>query len=79
MKLPYLQDLGNTQSSPLVFSGINKKDLIEDTEFSDGSNLDSEYIPAIGPRKPIELITPLVSPRLSNNKLVINGLTSLWC
>lgn len=78
MKLPYLQDLGNTQSSPLVFSGINKKDLIEDTEFSDGSNLDSEYIPAIGPRKPIELITPLVSPRrlyAVNNKLVyINGL-----
>lgn len=77
MKLPYLQDLGNTQSKALVFSGINKKDLIEDTEIADGYNLDSEYIPAIGPRKSMELQTPLASPKrlfTANNKLVyING------
>lgn len=72
MKLPYLQDLGNIQSRALVFSGINRKDLIEDTEFADGYNLDSEHIPAIGPRKPIELITPLESPKrlfAANNKI----------
>lgn len=62
MRLPYVQDLGNTQVSPLVFSGINKKEIIEDIELSDGINLDSEMIPAISPRKPIDKIRTIEAP-----------------
>ena len=63
MKLPYMQDLGNTQVAPLVFSGINMKDIIDDTELSNGINLDTEQIPAISPRKSTSIIKKLQNPK----------------
>ena len=34
MKLPYMQDLGNTQTAPIAFEGLNQKELINDNEIS---------------------------------------------
>lgn len=77
MKLPYLQDLGNTQIAPLVFSGLNRKEIIEDIELSDGTNLDSEMIPALSPRKPIKSLrkisTPIAFTMINNKQVYIDG------
>lgn len=77
MKLPYMQDLGNTQVAPLVFSGLNRKDIIEDNEISGGINLDSELIPALSPRQSIKPIKKLVSPKtfamINNKQVYIDG------
>lgn len=70
MRLPYVQDIGNTKVAPLVFSGINRKELIEDMELSDGKNLDSEMIPAICPRKSISIKRTLQAPQ---HFLMVNG------
>lgn len=62
MKFSQLQEFPNTMNKALVFKGINKKEIIEDTELSDGTNLDSEMIPALSPRKPIKAIRKLSIP-----------------
>lgn len=81
MKLPYLEAIGNTQVKALIFSGLNKKEMIEDTELSGGSNLDSELIPAAAPRKPINLLRTIASPQsfiMINNKQAYVSGTSFY-
>lgn len=70
MNLPFLQEINNTQVRPLTFSGLNKRELIKDDEFSGGINLDSELNPAISPRKPISHLKTLASP---SNYLMVEG------
>lgn len=72
MRLPILNDVSNTEYGRLMFRGINKNELISDEELADGKNLDSELIPAICPRRPIEPIKKLTNPqffKVINNKL----------
>lgn len=77
MKLPYMQELGNTKVAPLVFSGLNKNDIIEDTELSDGINLDTEKTPAISPRKSTLVIKKLQNPKsfmmIGDKQVYIDG------
>lgn len=70
MKLPQLFEIENTQYGRLLFRGINKNEIISDEELADGKNLDSELIPAICPRKPIEKIKKLNDPQFFQ---IING------
>lgn len=62
MKLPYMQDLGNTQTAALIFEGLNRKALIGDNEISHGINLDTELLPAISPREPMKVLKTLSAP-----------------
>lgn len=70
MKFSILQEFPNSMSKALIFKGINKKEIIEDTELSDGINLDSEMIPALSPRKPIKAIRKLSIPTYFG---IVNG------
>lgn len=70
MKFKQLQEFPNSINKPLIFKGINKKELIEDEELTSGKNLDSEMIPALSPRKPIEAIKTLSSPQYFG---IVNG------
>lgn len=81
MRLPYLNNINNLKISPLLFSGINKKEIINDNEISDGHNLSTDEIPAICPREPMEVIKSLVKPNylgVINNKLVYVDGTSFY-
>lgn len=62
MKYRELQVFPNTTSKPLLFKGINKKELIGDDELSDGKNLRTDTIPAISPREPMSVIKTLQNP-----------------
>ena len=70
MKFSKLQEFPNSINKALVFKGVNKKEIIEDTELSDGVNLDSEMIPALSPRKPIKSVAKLSSPTYFG---IVNG------
>ena len=48
MKIPQFNDI-KTITKPLLFSGVNKNEIIEDSEIVDGANLDTINAPAITP------------------------------
>lgn len=78
MKFRILEDFRSaTQVKPLLFGGLNRKELIEDQELSDGVNLDSELIPAISPRGSTKLLRTLASPQyfkmINNKQVYIDG------
>lgn len=70
MKFARLQDIPNTVNKPLLFKGINKKEIIQDQELADGKNLDSENVPALSPRKPIKDVGNLIIPTYFG---IVNG------
>ena len=70
MRFPMLEDVAQTQTRPLLFQGLNKKEMIEDNEIADGINLDTELLPAISPRKPMKLERTLAAPA---SFTIING------
>ena len=70
MKLPLMQELGNTQVQSLIFKGLNRNEIIEDKEISFGINLDSELIPAICPRKPASVLNTITDP---HNFMMVEG------
>ena len=56
MSLPFLNELKHKQIKPLIFEGLNRKELIEDKELSYAKNLDTELAPAICPRKSAKVL-----------------------
>ena len=70
MKMPILENIENTFTQPLLFQGLNMKELIEDKEISFGINLDSELIPAIAPRKPMSILETRTAP---HNFMMVEG------
>jgi len=81
MRLPNMQPTNRMKIKPILFSGINKNELIDDTEISSGKNLDTLNLPAISPRKPLNTIATLTAPQnlyVFNKKLVYTDGTSFY-
>ena len=79
MRLPYLNEIKNKRTAPLLFSGLNKREIINDNEIPYGENLTTDEIPAITSREPMEKILQLNKPNylgIINNKIVyVDGTT----
>ena len=77
MRFPMLEDVAQTQVSPLLFKGLNKKELINDNEIADGKNLDSEQLPAISPRDPMKVLKTISNPQsfaiINNKQVYVSG------
>ena len=81
MRLPYIPQTQRIVRKPLLFSGVNKQPMIEDTELSDGKCLDTESLPAISPRKPLKTIVEITTATdllIVNDKLVYVSGTSFF-
>ena len=80
MQLPYIQNTRRIISKPLLFSGLNRKQIIDDSELSNGKNLNTETLPALSPRKPHKAITGTIASTamLVNDKLVMVSGTSFY-
>ncbi len=70
MRFPMLDDVSQVEVRPLLFQGLNKREMIEDNELADGINLDTELLPAISPRQPMQLLRTLAAPE---SFTIING------
>lgn len=70
MRFPMLEDVAQVQTRPLLFQGLNRREMIEDNELADGINLDTELLPAISPRQPMQLLRTLAAPE---SFTIING------
>ena len=81
MRLPNMQPTNRMKIKPILFSGINRNELIDDTEVSSGKNIDTLNLPAISPRKPLRTVATLTSPNnlyVFNKKLVYTDGTSFY-
>lgn len=73
MRLPHIPQTRRIMRQALLFSGLNRQPMIEDTELSEGKNLISNNLPAISPRKPHKSIQTVTAPKdlmITGNKLV---------
>lgn len=55
------EDVSPKDSKTLIFGGINRNELIDDSEWIDNVNVDTLNCPALSPRKPLRLIKSLSS------------------
>jgi len=70
MRLPYIPQTNRIMRKQLLFSGLNKRSIIDDTELSSGKNLSTLDLPAISPREALKTISTLTSP---TDLLIVNG------